>query len=221
MSEIRVLIAEDHRLMREGIRRLLQQEEGLVLVGEASDGEEAIKLASQLKPDVIIMDVAMPRVNGIEATKAIKAQYPNIAVLILSAHDNDEYVFALLEAGAAGYLLKSASGDELVNAIRSVHSGEPVLHPSVLQKVMNYFLHDSRPARQEQPSTPLTEREKEVLLLAARGMSNKSIASELSLSTRTVEGYLRSVFNKVGVGSRTEAVLYALRKGWLKLDEPP
>ena len=221
MSEIRVLLAEDHLLMREGIRRLLQQEEGLVVVGEASDGEEAVKLASELKPDVIIMDVAMPKVNGIEATKAIKAQYPNIAVLVLSAHDNDEYVFALLEAGAAGYLLKTASGDELVNAIRSVHSGEPVLHPSVLRKVMGYFHHDSRPARQEQPSTPLTEREKEVLLLAARGMSNKGIASQLFLSSRTVEGYLRSIFNKVGVGSRTEAVLYALRRGWFKLEEPP
>jgi DNA-binding NarL/FixJ family response regulator len=220
MSSISVLLAEDHVITREGIRRLLEAEKGVAVVGEAGDGEEAVKLATELKPDVIIMDIAMPKLNGIEATRQIKKLYPRTAVLILSAYDDDEYVFALLKAGAAGYLMKSIGGDELTRAIKAVYKGEPVLDPVVARKVVNYFrLPDSKTKGPERPSEHLSKRETDIIRLAAQGMTNKDIADKLHLSNRTVEGHLRTVFNKLGVGSRTEAVLYGLRKGWLTLDE--
>jgi NarL family two-component system response regulator LiaR len=172
-----------------------------------------------MQPDVVIMDIAMPRLNGIEATRQIKLIRPATAVLILSAYDDDEYVFSLLEAGAAGYLLKTASGDELTHAIRAVHKGEPVLDPVVARKVINRFRFPGKIPRSARPSEHLSDRELNVLKLAARGMSNKDIAGELHLSRRTVEGNLRTIFNKLGVSSRTEAVLYSLRKGWFTLEE--
>ncbi|MCX6011068.1 MAG: response regulator transcription factor [Chloroflexi bacterium] len=221
MSTISVLLAEDHVITREGIRRLLEVEKGIMVVGEAGDGEEAVQKAGELKPDVIIMDIAMPKLNGIEATRQIKLNNPRIAVLILSAYDDDEYVFALLKAGAAGYLLKSVSGDELTRAIRAVYKGEPVLDPVVARKVVNYFRIPGKAKGMERSSEHLSERETGIIKLAARGMTNKDIADKLHLSNRTVEGHLRTIFNKLGVGSRTEAVLYGLRKGWLTLEELP
>ncbi len=221
MGTISVLLAEDHVITREGIRRLLEAEKGLTVVGEAGDGEEAVQKAGELKPDVVIMDVAMPRLNGIEATRQIKLNNPRVAVLILSAYDDDEYVFALLKAGAAGYLLKSVSGDELTRAIQAVYKGEPVLDPVVARKVVNYFRLPGKAKGLERPSEHLSERETDIIKLAAQGMTNKDIADKLHLSNRTVEGHLRTIFNKLGVGSRTEAVLYGLRKGWLTLEELP
>ncbi len=222
MSTISVLLAEDHVITREGIRRLLEAEKGVTVVGEAGNGEEAVQKAGELKPDVIIMDIAMPKLNGIEATRQIKLNNPRVAVLILSAYDDDEYVFALLKAGAAGYLLKSVSGDELTRAIQAVYRGEPVLDPVVARKVVNYFrLPSGKVKGLERPSEHLSERETDIIKLAARGMTNKDIADKLHLSNRTVEGHLRTIFNKLGVGSRTEAVLYGLRKGWLTLEELP
>jgi NarL family two-component system response regulator LiaR len=218
MNQTTVLLAEDHLITRQGICRLLEGEKNIKVVGEAGDGEEAVRLASELKPDVIVMDVAMPRLNGIEATRQIKLLHPNIAVLTLTAYDDDEYVFGLLEAGAAGYLLKTAGGDELVRAICAVQKGEPVLDPAVARKVIERAkLHGKghRPAKQER----LTDREMDVLKLGADGLSNKEIAEQLRLSRRTVEGILRSVFNKLGVGSRVEAILYAVKKNWLTLDD--
>jgi NarL family two-component system response regulator LiaR len=221
MSTISVLLAEDHVITREGIRRLLEAEKGITVVGEAGDGEEAVQKAGELKPDVIIMDIAMPRLNGIEATRQIKLVQPRTAVLILSAYDDDEYVFALLKAGAAGYLLKSIGGDELTRAIQAVYKGEPVLDPAVARKVVNYFRIPGKVKGLERPSEHLSERETDIIKLAAMGMTNKDIADKLHLSNRTVEGHLRTIFNKLGVGSRTEAVLYGLRKGWLTLEELP
>jgi NarL family two-component system response regulator LiaR len=221
MSTISVLLAEDHVITREGIRRLLEAEKGVTVVGEAGDGEEAVQKVSELKPDVVIMDIAMPRLNGIEATRQIKLNNPRTAVLILSAYDDDEYVFALLKAGAAGYLLKSVGGDELTRAIQAVYKGEPVLDPVVARKVVNYFRLPGKMKGLERPSEHLSERETDIIKLAARGMTNKDIADKLHLSNRTVEGHLRTIFNKLGVGSRTEAVLYGLRKGWLTLEELP
>jgi NarL family two-component system response regulator LiaR len=221
MSTISVLLAEDHVITREGIRRLLEAEKGVTVVGEAGDGEEAVQMAGELKPDVVIMDIAMPKLNGIEATRQIKLVQPRTAVLILSAYDDDEYVFALLKAGAAGYLLKSVSGDELTRAIQAVYKGEPVLDPVVARKVVNYFRIPGKVKGLERPSEHLSERETDIIKLAAMGMTNKDIADKLHLSNRTVEGHLRTIFNKLGVGSRTEAVLYGLRKGWLTLEELP
>jgi two-component system, NarL family, response regulator LiaR len=221
MSSINVLLAEDHVITRQGIRRLIEDEKGVKVIGEASDGEEAVQMVTDMKPDVVIMDIAMPKLNGIEATRQIKLTSPRTAVLILSAYDDDEYVFALLTVGAAGYLLKNVSGDELARAIRAVYKGEPVLDPIVARKVMNYFKLPDKMRGLEKASEHLSNRETDILKLAARGMTNKDIADKLHLSNRTVEGHLRTIFNKLGVGSRTEAVLYGLRKGWFTLEELP
>ncbi|MCX6012922.1 MAG: response regulator transcription factor [Chloroflexi bacterium] len=221
MSKIRVLLAEDHIITRQGIRRLLEDDNNYTVIGEASNGEEAIKLCKSLQPDVIIMDIAMPGLNGVEATKQIKKLYPTIPVLILSAYEDDEYVFGLLEVGVAGYLLKTASGDELTNAIQAVYNGEPVLDPSIARKVMNRFQHPLVSNEAEETIESLSSREMEIIKLAAKGLSNQQIASEIVISKRTVEGHMRSIFNKLGVGSRTEAVIYGLKKGWFTLKELP
>ena len=219
MNTIKILIADDHAVVREGTRRILEQEPDLEVVAEAGDGEEAVSLASSLKPDVAIIDIAMPKLDGIEATRQIKALYPTITVLILSAYDDDQFVFSMLEAGAAGYLLKSVRGHELIDAIRAVYAGESVLHPSIARKVLSRFAAISGKPREREPSQVLSERETEVLRLAARGLSNQDIAEELCLSVRTVQGHLGHIFNKLGVGSRTEAVVRALKEGWITLGD--
>ena len=221
MDKIKILIADDHAVVREGTRHILEQEPDLEVVAEAGDGEEAVRLATGCKPDVAIIDVAMPKVDGIEATKQIKALYPSVAVLILSAYDDDQFVFSLLEAGAAGYLLKSIRGRELVDAVRAVYAGESVLHPAVARKVLSRFVPaPGKPARRELTEV-LSKREIDVLKLAARGLSNGDIANELCLSLRTVQAHLGHIFNKLQVSSRTEAVVRALKEGWVTLDDVP
>jgi len=221
LGKIKVLIADDHAVVREGTRQILEQEPDLEVVAEAGDGEEATKLAGIHKPDVAIIDVAMPKVDGIAATKQIKALYPNITVLILSAYDDDQFVFSLLEAGAAGYLLKSVRGRELVDAVRAVYAGESVLHPAVARKVLNRFVPTpGKPVRQKLPEA-LSERELDVLKLATRGLSNQDIADKLCLSLRTVQAHFSHIFNKLQVSSRTEAVVRALKEGWVTLDDVP
>ena len=219
MSDINIVLGEDHLITRQGILRLLEDEEGLTIVGEASNGEEAVQMVTDLKPDVVIMDIAMPKLNGIEATRQIKVSNPRIGVLILSAYDDDEYVFALLKAGAAGYLLKSVSGDELVRAIKAIHNGESVLDPAIARKVMNYFTNQNKIPSVNEDTERLSSRELDIIKLAAKGLTNKEIADKLHLSYRTIEGHMRDVFNKLGVGSRTEAVLFGLKKGWFTLEE--
>jgi len=219
MSVIKVVVAEDHLITREGICRRLQDESNLTVIGEAGDGEEAVQMVAERQPDVVVMDIAMPKLNGIEATRQIKLIRPTTAVLILSAYDDDEYVFGLLEAGAAGYLLKTASGDDLTRAIRAVYKGEPVLDSIIARKVIAYFRFRGKVAQVRKASEHLTNREIDIIKLAAKGMSNRGIANELHLSARTVEGNLRTIFNKLGVGSRTEAVVYGLRKGWFTLED--
>ncbi len=219
MRKIKVFLAEDHVLMREGTREFLEREEDVEVVGEAGDGEETVRLATQLRPDVAVIDIAMPKLNGIEATKRIKAQSPSTAILILTAYDNDQYIFAVLDAGAAGYLLKSVDSQELVDAVRAVHAGESVLHPTIARKVLDRLVARRPSPVDEEGVERLSKREMEVLKLAAKGLRNKEIAEELVLSVRTVQGHLSNIFGKMQVGSRTEAVIKALRKGWLGLED--
>lgn len=221
MNKIRIVIADDHAVVREGTRSLLEEEDNLEVVGEAADGEEAVKLIKQLQPDVAIIDISMPKLSGIEVTRQIKPLYPSVAILILTAYDNDEYIFALLEAGAAGYLLKDVSSHEIVEAVRSVHAGESVLHPAIARKVIQRLVPAPAKSSEEKPEPLMSEREMQVLKLAAKGMSNKDIASELSISVRTVQGHLNSIFNKLGVGSRTEAIFHGVKKGWLSFEDLP
>jgi len=221
MSTIRILIADDHAIIRDGTRQILEQERDMEIIAEAADGAEAIKLAGTTKPDVAIIDIAMPGVDGIEATRRIKQLYPNIAVLILSAYDDDQFVFSLLEAGAAGYLLKSVRGRELIEAVRQVHAGESVLHPAIARKVLNRFVPSSGKAGGQKSMEVLSDREIEVLRFATRGLSNQEIADELCLSLRTVQAHLGHIFNKLQVSSRTEAVVRALKEGWVTLEDIP
>ena len=221
MDKIKILLAEDHVVVREGTREIIQRESDMEVVGEADDGEEAVELANKLQPNVVIMDISMPKLNGIEATKQIKALHADTAVLILTAYDNDQYIFALLEAGAAGYLLKNVRGRELIHAIRAVYDGESVLHPAVARRIISQLVYPAPNHTEVQSAEPLSEREIEVLKLAASGISNKEIAEQLFLSPRTVQAHLGNIFNKLGVASRTEAVLYGLRRGWLTLKNLP
>jgi len=212
-QKIRILLVDDHPVVRKGTRELLEGYPDFEVVGEAADGLEAVKLSKNLEPNLILMDVSMPNMNGIEATRHIKAAQPTVAVLVLTSYDDDAYVFALLEAGAAGYLLKNARDEEIVNAVRAVAGGESVLHPSVAKKVLGRF------AAQSNPTPPsgeeLSNRELEVLKIAAGGSTNKEIARDLDISPRTVQVHLANIFSKLGVGSRTEAVLYGIRRGWI------
>ncbi len=219
MSKIKILIADDHAVVREGTRQLLEHESDLDVVGEAGDGEEAVRLAGSLKPDVAIIDISMPKLDGIEATRQIKTLYPTIAVLILSAYDDDQFVFSLLEAGAAGYLLKSVRGQEVIDAVRAVYAGESVLHPLIARKVLNRFVTPADKPVKQPPSEVLSAREMDILKLATKGLSNQDIADELCLSIRTVQAHLGHIFNKLQVSSRTEAVVRALKEGWVKLED--
>ncbi len=222
MDKIRIVLVEDHAVVRQGTRQLLERYSDIEVIGEAADGEEAVALARDLKPDVVIMDVRMPRMSGIEATRLIKMEQPEVAVLVLTAHDDDEYVFALLESGANGYLLKTAEIEELVKAIRAVHAGQPALDPLVTQKVVAQFVNGkSLPdvmAQVGDEMDGLTSRELEVLRMVARGLTNKEVAQQLFISDRTVQAHLSSIFSKLQVASRTEAVMYAVRHGWITVD---
>lgn len=218
MEKIRIILADDHTLVREGTRERLEREEDFEVVGEAANGEDAVRLVKQLKPHVAIVDIAMPKLNGIDATKQIREAHPGTAVLVLSAYDNDQYIYAVLEAGANGYLLKNVQGRQLVDAIHDVHAGEVVLDPHVARKVVRWFSSLSKGERMEKLPEHFSDREVEVLKLAAKGMSNKEIAAELSLSVRTVQSHLANIFDKLGVNSRTEAVLCALKEGWISLE---
>ncbi len=219
---INILLADDHAILRQGTRQLLENESDMKVVGEASNGAEAVRFARELHPDVIILDVAMPVLNGVEATKQIKAILPSTIILVLTGYDYDEYIFGLLEVGAAGYLLKDVSGSELVAAIRAVYNGEPVLHPTVARRLMDRCKSPVPAiANTTSPEHDLSEREMEVLKLAAKGISNKDIAEALVISIRTVQAHMRSIFNKLGIGSRSEALIYGLKRGWFSVDDLP
>ena len=217
----RILIADDHAVLRGGLRQLLERERDFKVVGEAGDGKEAVSLSSELKPDIIIMDIVMPEISGIEATKLIKQANPATAVLIFTAYSDIRYILGLLEAGACGYLLKNARSSEIAGAIRAVRSGESVLDSVVTHKLLQRAVGLSGDTNEGMTEGQLTARETEVLRLAARGMSNKDIAEKLFLSLRTVKAHLTNVFNKMGVGSRTEAIMKGFSKGYITLDDVP
>ncbi len=219
MEKIRVLVADDHPVFREGLVSLLIQEEDIEVIAQASNGVEAVEKAHQLSPDVAVLDVSMPELNGIETTKKIKAASPTTAILVLTAYDYDSYVLGAIEAGAAGYLLKSVRVRDLVRAIRALHSGETVLGPHATRKLLSRLV--STKGEGVEVSQPLHSRELEVLKTAAKGLSNKEIAQALGISVRTCQTHLANIFAKLSVGSRTEAVLRALREGWLTLDDIP
>jgi two-component system, NarL family, response regulator LiaR len=219
MPPIRILLAEDHKIVREGTRQLLEQAADLVVVGEAEDGEAAVHLAASLQPDVVVMDLHMPKLSGLEATQRIKAAHPRMRVLILSAYENDQYIFPALEAGADGYLLKTVGGKELIQAIQRVYQGQTVLDPQIAGKVVGQLTAKRASYRSAEMAESLTERELEVLRAAAGGRSNKEIGETLFISVYTVQVHLRNIFGKLDVSSRTEAVTYALRQGWITLEE--
>jgi len=210
-SKIRVLLADDHVVLREATAELVEHQPDMEVVGQAGTGEETIALVKELRPDVAVVDIAMPRLNGLEATCAIVAECPDTKVLILTAHEDPEHVIALLEAGAVGYLPKTVRLNELLDAIRATSRGESVLPPSVASVVVRHLSRAAERATEE----ALSPREMEVLRLVAQGLTNYQIARQLGLSVRTVEAHLTHVYAKLDVSSRTEAALLAQRRGWI------
>ncbi|HUU08366.1 MAG TPA: response regulator transcription factor [Dehalococcoidales bacterium] len=215
MEKIRLLIADDHPAFREGLSRLLEEEEDLECVGISADGEEAVRMVEELHPDVAIIDVSMPNLDGIKATEKIKAACPDTAVLMISAFDYQSYVLASLKAGASGYMSKDRPLQELISAIRLVRSGDSILDLKATDTIVQCLIDSERGGKRG--FDELQSRELDVIKLTARGMSNKDIADELFISERTVQTHLINIFRKLGVNSRTQAVLYALRKGWITL----
>lgn len=209
-SKIRVLLADDHAVLREATAELVDHQPDMVVVGQAGTGEETMRLARQLRPDVVVMDIAMPRGSGLEATRCIAGELPGTQVLVLTAHEDRGHVIPLLEAGAVGYLPKTVGLNELLDAIRAASRGESVLPASIASVVVRHLSG----AREQSPEAILTAREMEVLCLVSRGLSNQQIARKLSLSVRTIEAHLTHIYNKLGVGSRIEAALPAQREGW-------
>lgn len=215
MSElIRVLIADDHTIVRSGVRLLLEAEADMEVVGEALDGREALDLAESLQPDVVLMDITMPEMDGLEATREIKTSFPQIKVLVLTMHRSDEYFFEMLKAGASGYILKGAKTSELINAVRVVQQGEIFLYPTMTQKLVNGYLKLSEWDKEAGPS--LSPREKEILSLLAEGYSNKEIADLLVISPSTVHSHRSNVMDKLGLNNRRELIQYARKRGLIK-----
>lgn len=217
MNRVRVLLADDHKIVRDGLRLLIDGQPDLQVVGEAGNGREALSCCETLKPDVVVMDLSMPELNGLQATAMLKAEHPQVKVVALTVHEDETYLWQLCQAGAAGYVLKRSAGDELIHAIRAVIAGQPYYDSSLAGKLLAGQV--SRPAGHLQPYE-LSRREKEVLILLAWGHSNKEIAASLALSIKTVETYRVRIGTKLGLRSRTEFVQYALRQGWLEGNPP-
>jgi DNA-binding NarL/FixJ family response regulator len=210
-AKIHVLVADDHAIMRDGIRALIQPEEDLVVIGEAEDGRAAVELADKLHPDVVLMDIAMPLLNGLEATRQIKRDHPEIEVLVLTMYDHDEYVRQVLSTGASGYVLKRAAAGELVSAIRAVARGDAVLSPAVTRIVINEYLRGEKTQAESEPEK-LTPREREVLQLIAEGHTSREIARVLNLSIKTVQAHRTSLMQKLDLHDRGELIKYAIQK---------
>lgn len=208
-AKIRVLLADDHHIVRAGIRQLLESAQDIQVIAEAGDGEEAQSLIEKHKPDVAVLDIQMPKASGIEVTRWVRSHLPEVGVLILTAYDDEPYVMAVLQAGANGYVLKTAKTEELIQAVHDVYEGKSALDPAVTQKLMSNLFKRS----DKTPVEPLTERELDVLRLAAKGFTNKAIGVQLTISDRTVQGHLAHIFAKLQTASRTEAVMRGVSLG--------
>ena len=211
MDNIRLVLADDHTILREGIRALLEDQPDMAVVGEAEDGRQAVQLTHDLRPNVVLMDIAMPLLNGLEATRQINRDHPEIHVLVLTMHDNEEYIHEVLAAGASGYVLKQAAASELVAAIRAVHHGEAVLSPAITRVVIQDYLR-SEAAQPVIASNELTSREREVLQLIAEGHTSKEIAEMLTLSVKTVQAHRTSLMQKLDLHDRGDLIKYAIQK---------
>jgi DNA-binding NarL/FixJ family response regulator len=210
-TKIRVLLADDHSIVRQGVRQLLESSKEIQVIAEAGDGEEARALIEQHLPDVAVLDIQMPKASGIEVTRWLRAHLPQIGVLILTAYDDDPYVMAVLQAGANGYVLKTANADDLIQAVHNVNEGKSALDPAITKKLMSNIFKRT----DAKPVEPLTDRELDVLRLAAKGYTNKAIGIQLHISDRTVQGHLAHIFAKMQANSRTEAVMRAVSLGWI------
>lgn len=213
---IRILVCDDHAVVREGLRALLSTESDISIVGEAADGEGAVTAYRALRPDVALIDMVMPRMDGVDAIRAIRSEFPDARILVLTSFAEDDMVFPAIKSGALGYLLKDSSPEELVRAIRSVYRGEASLHPSIARRLIQEL---SQPSTLPPTPEPLTEREVEVLKLVAKGYSNDEIADALILSERTARGHVSSILGKLHLANRTQAALYALREGLASLSD--
>jgi two-component system NarL family response regulator len=219
---IRVLIADDHALFRRGLEMVLQGEAGLDLVGQASDGAEAVQMASEVVPDVVLMDIRMPKITGIEAARQMKEAAPSAKIIILTISDEEEDLFEAIRAGASGYLLKDIPLDELADSVRAVHGGQSLINPSMAGKLLTEFATLARRDAEEEPAKhapapKLTDREMEVLRLVARGMNNRDIAKELFISENTVKNHVRNILEKLQIHSRMEAVMIAVREKLIEI----
>lgn len=228
MSNIRVLLVDDHAILREGIRYLLSASGEVDVIGEAADGVEALEMVDRLLPDAVLMDIAMPRMNGIEATTELKRRHPNLPVLILSMYDSEEYVLPILKAGASGYVLKRAAAQELVSALKAVVAGQVILHPDVARTVMENLSQEGRTAGAQGGGAAdgmhpqleqLTEREREVLTLIARGLTNQQIGDKLFISIKTVQAHRANLMEKLDLHDAVELTKFAIKTGLVSLDD--
>jgi len=218
MPKARILLVEDHIVVRQGLKALLSGEADIEVVGEADNGREALQRVSDLQPDLVLMDISMPGLNGIEATRQICQNHPGVEVVILSMHSNEEYVFQVLRAGASGYVLKQSDSSEVLTAIRAALAGGSFLSPPISRAVIDDYIHRAEARGRSDTLDLLTPREREVLQLLAEGLSNQEIADQLSISVKTVETHRGNMMKKLSVESKTELVKYALRKGWASLE---
>jgi len=219
MTKTRVLLAEDHTIVRKGLCALLDAEPSIEVIGEAQDGREALLKAEQLHPDIVLMDISMPGLNGLEATRQIKKRFPEVKVLILTVHSDEEYIRQILRAGASGYLVKQAAPHELISAIEAIQRGESYLSPSVSKKVVQEYVQHAAGAAEEDSYERLTDREREVLQLIAEGNSTRDIAELLHLSVKTAETHRARLMRKLDIHSTAELTQYAIRKGVISLDQ--
>lgn len=210
-TPIRVILADDHAVVRAGIRQFFERTKDIQVVAEADDGEQAKALIQEFHPDVAVLDIQMPKATGIEVTRWVRANTRDIGVLILTAYNDDPYIIAVLQAGANGYVLKTASPLEIIQAVRDVHEGKSAIQQAIAQKIVAFVTQQ----KNEAPVEGLTDREMEVMLALAKGLTNKAIATQLNISDRTVQGHIAHIFNKMGVSNRTEAVMRAVALGWV------
>lgn len=215
MSKIRVLVADDHTIVREGVRILLEAQPDIQVVGEAADGQEALRQVREFKPDIVLIDIAMPNLNGLEATRAIKREHPQTHVIVLTMYESDEYFFQVLNAGASGYVLKKAASVDLIAAIRAVHAGDVFLYPSVARRLVSDYLTRVHSGEEKTSYDGLTERERQVLKLIAEGHTNQAIAEKLVISPSTVQTHRTRIMQRLNLHSRAELIQYAVRKGLL------